>query len=43
MLPSVASPMEAVTWDAMRDDPKRIEQEWRKASKYLAQKIVEEL
>jgi hypothetical protein len=43
MLPSVASPMEAVTWDTMRDDPKRIEQEWRKASKYLAQKIVEEL
>ncbi len=43
MLPSVASPMDAITWESMRDNPKVIEQEWRKAARFLALKIVGEL
>jgi hypothetical protein len=43
MLPSIASPVEATTWEAMAGDPKKIEDEWRKASKILAQKIVADL
>ena len=40
ILPSIASPMETTTWVKLHDDPKTIEQEWRKAAHYLAQKIV---
>lgn len=40
MLPSIASPMETTTWARLHDDPKTIEQEWRKAAHYLAQKII---
>jgi hypothetical protein len=43
MLPSIASPMERTTWEAMRDNPKLIEEQWRKASRYLGKKIVDEL
>jgi hypothetical protein len=43
MLPTVASPMESTTWAKLHDDPKQIEEQWRKASKYLAKKIVDEL
>ena len=43
MLPSVASPMESTTWEELRDNPKRIEEEWRKASRFLAKAIVQQL
>jgi hypothetical protein len=43
MLPSIASPMESTTWEDMRDNPKQIEEQWRKASRYLAKKIVDDL
>lgn len=43
MLPSVASPMQSTTWAQLRDDPKQIEEQWRKASRHLAKKIVDEL
>lgn len=43
MLPSIASPMESTTWQRLHDDPKQIEQEWRKAAHYLAKKIVDTL
>ena len=43
MLPSIASPMQPTTWEEMRDNPKKIEDEWRAASRYLAKKIVDEL
>jgi hypothetical protein len=43
MLPSVASPIESTSWEAMRDNPKVIEEQWRKASRLLAKKIVAEL
>lgn len=43
MLPSIASPMESTTWEQLRDNPKQIEEQWRKASRYLAGKIVAEL
>ncbi len=40
MLPSVLSPMEATPWVKLRTDPKVVEQDWRKASRYIAQKII---
>lgn len=43
MGPSIANPMESTTWESMRDNPKLIEEQWRKASRYLAKKIVSEL
>lgn len=43
MLPSIASPMETTTWTALHDSPKSIETEWRKAARYLAQKVVKTL
>lgn len=43
MLPTIGSPMEAVAWDQIGNNPKRIEEEWRKASRYLAKKIVDQL
>jgi hypothetical protein len=43
MLPSIASPMEPTTWEELRDNPKEIETQWRKASRHLAKKIVDEL
>jgi hypothetical protein len=43
MLPSIASPMEPTTWDELRANPKRIEEQWRKASRHLGKKIVDEL
>jgi hypothetical protein len=43
MGPSIANPMESMTWKQMHDDPKLIEEQWRKAAKYLAKKIIGEL
>jgi hypothetical protein len=43
MLPSIASPMEPTTWEELRANPKEIEAQWRKASRYLGKKIVDEL
>jgi hypothetical protein len=40
ILPSIASPMQTTTWTQLHDNPKSIEEEWRKAAHYLAQKIV---
>lgn len=40
ILPSIASPMEPTTWAALRDDPRQIEAQWRKAAQYLAKKVV---
>jgi hypothetical protein len=40
MLPSVMSPMDATPWEKLRTDPKLVEQDWRKASRYLAKKII---
>jgi hypothetical protein len=43
VLPSIASPFDSVSWEQMRDKPEVIEQEWRKAARYLAKKIISEL
>jgi hypothetical protein len=43
MLPSIASPMESISWEEMRDNPKIIEQQWRKALRYLAKRVVADL
>lgn len=43
MLPSIASPMDSVTWSELASDPKQIEEQLRKAASYLAKKIVQEL
>jgi hypothetical protein len=43
ILPSIASPMEATTWAQMHDNPKSIDEQWRKAARYLAQKVVQTL
>jgi len=43
MGPSIANPIEATTWKAMHDDPKLIEEQWRKAARLIAQKIAGEL
>lgn len=40
ILPSIASPMGTTTWAQLRDDPKLIEAQWRKAANYIAKKIV---
>lgn len=43
LLPSIMSPMEPIAWDQLRDNPKEIGEQWHKASKYLAQKIIDKL
>jgi hypothetical protein len=43
MLPSVANKVEPTTWEAMRDNPKKIEEEWRKAAQIIAKNIVADL
>lgn len=43
MLASIASPMESTTWEQLHANPKLIEDEWRKASRYLAKKMVDAL
>jgi outer membrane lipoprotein SlyB len=43
MLPSVASPMEPITWAQLSNDPKQMEEQWRKASRHLAKKIIDDL
>jgi hypothetical protein len=43
VLPSIASQMEPTSWEAMRDDPRKIEDEWRKAARIVAKNIVSEL
>jgi hypothetical protein len=40
ILPSIASPMETTTWKQLHDDPKMIDAQWRKAARYLANKVV---
>jgi hypothetical protein len=40
ILPSIASPMETTTWTQLRDNPKLIEAQWRKAANFLAKKVV---
>lgn len=40
MLPSIMSPMDATPWVKLRADPKIVERDWRKASRYIAQKII---
>ena len=40
IMPSIASPMETTTWAQLRDNPKSIEDQWRKAAHYLAEKVV---
>lgn len=40
MLPSIMSPMDATPWVTLRADPKVVERDWRKASRYIAQKII---
>lgn len=43
MLPSIASPMDAMAWTQLANDPKQIEEQLRKASKYLSNKLVQSL
>jgi hypothetical protein len=43
MLPSIASPMDAIAWTRLTNDPKEIEAQLRKASKFLASKLIKEL
>jgi uncharacterized membrane protein len=43
ILPSIASPMETTTWAQLRDNPKLIEEQWRKAAHFLAKKVVDTL
>lgn len=43
MLPSIGSPMDAVAWSQIANNPKLIEEELRKASKYLANQLVKSL
>lgn len=43
ILPSIASPMESTTWAQLRDNPKLIEEQWRKAAHFLATKVVSTL
>jgi len=43
MGPSIASPVESTSWDAMHADPKLIEEKWRKAAALLAKRIMQEL
>jgi hypothetical protein len=43
MGPSIASPMEAMAWERLVKDPKLMEEQWRKAARFAAKKIVGEL
>ncbi|TAK92315.1 MAG: hypothetical protein EPO06_00435 [Burkholderiaceae bacterium] len=43
LLPSIASPMETTSWEALRDNPTIIEDQLRKASRYVALKIIQTL
>ncbi len=43
MFPSIASPMEAMKWEELVTDPKLMEEQWRKAARYAAKRIVGEL
>lgn len=43
MLPSIASPMDAMEWKQLAGDPKQVEEQLRKASKYLSNKLVQSL
>jgi hypothetical protein len=43
MGPSIANPIDPTTWAALRDNPKLIEEQWRKAARVIAQKIAGEL
>ena len=43
ILPSIASPMETTTWAQLRENPKLIEAQWRKAARFLALKVVSTL
>ncbi len=43
MGPSIANPIDSITWAQMHDNPKLIEEQWRKASKYLAKKLIDQL
>lgn len=42
MLPSVVNPIDAMTWSQVVSNPKKIEEQLRKASKYLAEKIMKD-
>ena len=43
ILPSIASPMDAIAWTQLTNDPKQIEAQLKKASKFLAEKLIKEL
>jgi hypothetical protein len=43
MLPSIASPMDALAWSQIANNPQLIEAELRKASKHLANQLVKSL
>ncbi|HEX5357395.1 MAG TPA: hypothetical protein VFW93_14370 [Aquabacterium sp.] len=43
MLPSIASPMTAIAWAQIQNDPKEIEAQLRAAAKYLSNKLVQSL
>lgn len=42
MLPSVVNPIESMTWSQIVGNPKQIEEQLRKASKYLVEKIMKD-
>lgn len=43
MLPSIANKVPPTTWEEMRDNPRKIEEEWRKLAQILAKNIVNDL
>ncbi len=43
IVPSIASSMDTVEWTSLRDNPALIEEQYRKAARYLAEKVVERL
>lgn len=43
LLPSIASPMDSIAWTQLTNDPKKIEEQLRMASKFLADKLIKEL
>ena len=43
IVPSIASSMDTVEWASLRDNPALIEEQYRKAARYLAEKVVERL
>jgi hypothetical protein len=43
MVSSIGSPMEAIAWEQLVKDPKLMEEQWRKAARFAARKIVGEL